>query len=507
VRVQRRTAAAAVAAAALVLTTLTAGPAQAGNPNNSKKLTDAVTADGVYRHLEALQGVADANHGNRAAGTSGYEASGAYVERTLEAAGYTPHRQYFDFDYFAELAPGRLAQVSPNAKTYETATFTYSGSGDVTATVQDVDLSLTGDRASTSGCEPADFAGFTPGNIALVQRGTCAFGDKAANADAAGASAVIIFNQGNDPGRMGLIVGTLGGIVTDIPVVGASFDDGAELATTAGATAHVLASTEMDRRRTFNIVAETSTGRADNVVMMGAHLDSVSDGPGINDNGSGSASILETAVQLAKVNKLNNQVRFAWWGAEELGLLGSEHYVSDLVENDPAALDRIATYVNYDMVASPNYVIGVYDADQSTYPAPVEVPAGSPETEDVFTDWFDAVGQPWVDTEFSGRSDYQAFIDNGVPASGLFTGADGTKTDEEVDMFGGTAGITYDPNYHQPGDSLANVDKQALDIMSDAIAHATITLAQDTSAINGKRSAGRSGHPHPTQDVGQQPAA
>ena len=506
-RVQRRTAAAAVAAAALAVTTLTAGPAQAGNPNNSKKLTDAVTVDGVYRHLEALQGVADANDGNRAAGTSGYEASGAYVERTLEAAGYTPHRQYFDFDYFAELAPGQLAQVSPNAKTYETATFTYSGSGDVTATVQGVDLSLTGDRASTSGCEPGDFAGFTPGNIALVQRGTCPFGDKAANADAAGASAVVVFNQGNDPGRMDLVVGTLGGIVTDIPVVGASFADGNELATTPGATAHVSASTEMDRRQTFNIVAETSTGRADNVVMMGAHLDSVSDGPGINDNGSGSASILETAVQLAKVNKLNNQVRFAWWGAEELGLLGSEHYVSDLVDNDPAVLDRIATYVNYDMVASPNYVIGVYDADQSTYPAPVEVPAGSPETEDVFTEWFDAVGQPWVDTEFSGRSDYQAFIDNGVPASGLFTGADGTKTDEEVGMFGGTAGIIYDPNYHQPGDSLANVDKQALDIMSDAIAHATITLAQDTSAINGKRSAGKSGHPHPTRDVGQRPAA
>lgn len=489
------------------MTTLTAGPAQAGNPNNSTKLTDAVTVDGVFRHLEALQAVADANNGNRAAGTSGYEASGAYVEKTLKAAGYTPQRQYFDFDYFAELAPAELAQVSPNATTYQTGTYTYSGSGDVTAAVQGVDLHLDGDRSSTSGCEASDFAGFTPGNIALVQRGTCAFGDKAANATAAGASAVIIFNQGNDPGRMDLIVGTLGGIVTDIPVVGASFADGSELATTPGATARVFAKTEMDRRTTFNIVAETSTGRADNVVMMGAHLDSVSDGPGINDNGSGSASILETAVQLAKVNKLNNTVRFAWWGAEELGLLGSEHYVSDLVANDPAALKRIATYVNFDMVASPNYVIGVYDADESTYPAPVEVPAGSAETEDVFTDWFDRTGQPWVDTEFSGRSDYQAFIDNGVPASGLFTGADGTKTDEEVAMFGGAAGIVYDPNYHQPGDSLANVDKRALDVMSNAIAHATITLAQDTSAINGKRSAGKSGHPHPTKDVGEQPAA
>ena len=164
----------------------------------------------------------------------------------------------------------------------------------------------------------------------------------------------------------------------------------------------------------------------------------------------GSAGILETAVQLAKVNKLNNKVRFAWWSAEELGLLGSEHYVYDLVENNPAELDKIATYVNFDMIGSPNYQIGVYDADQSTYEAPVDVPDGSIETEKVLTDWFDSVGQAWVDTEFSGRSDYQAFIENGVPASGLFTGAEQPKTAEEKALFGGTAGLAYDANYHSP---------------------------------------------------------
>jgi Zn-dependent M28 family amino/carboxypeptidase len=239
--------------------------------------------------------------------------------------------------------------------------------------------------------------------------------------------------------------------------------------------------------------------------MLGAHLDSVQSGPGINDNGSGSATILEVAVQLSKANKLNNEVRFAWWGAEELGLLGSTHYVEDLAANNPAGLGKIATYLNFDMVGSPNYIIGVYDADQSTYPAPVEVPGGSVETEAVLTDYFDGIGQPWVDTAFSGRSDYQAFINHGVPASGLFTGGDGTKTPEEVEMFGGTAGITYDPNYHTPRDDLSNVNVTAIDIMSDAIAHATITLAQNTSAINGKRSAGKSGKPHPVWD--QAPAA
>ncbi|MCY7402739.1 MAG: M20/M25/M40 family metallo-hydrolase [Nocardioides sp.] len=245
------------------------------------------------------------------------------------------------------------------------------------------------------------------------------------------------------------------------------------------------------------MIAETAKGRDDSVVMAGAHLDSVHDGAGINDNGSGSAAILETAIQLSKANKLNNKVRFAWWSAEELGLLGSNHYVADLQANDPAALKDIATYLNFDMVASPNHIIGVYDADQSTYPAPVgvTVPKGSIETEDVLTDWFDSQGQPWVDTAFSGRSDYQAFINAGVPASGLLTGADGTKTPAEVELFGGTAGVTYDPNYHTSQDDITNVNEGALDIMSDAIAAATITLAQDTSAINGKRSRGKSGKP------------
>jgi Zn-dependent M28 family amino/carboxypeptidase len=495
---------AVLAAAGLAMTTVAAAPAIGANPNNSKKLRQAVTAEAVMGHLQELQDIAAANGGGRAAGEPGYEASARYVEGVLQSAGYDTTRQYFDFTYHA---PALLQQVSPDSAVYPTIAFTGSGAGDVSGTVQPVDINLTGGRANSSGCEATDFADFTAGNIALIQRGTCPFGDKAVNAAAAGASAVIVFNQGDTsaPDRNGLINGTLGdGVVVDIPVVSATYADGADLADPAGTVARVNV-TAVETRQTFNVIAETGTGRADNVVMLGAHLDSVQEGPGINDNGSGSATILEVAVQLAKVNKVNNKVRFAWWGAEELGLLGSTHYVEDLADNDPAALDRIATYLNFDMVGSPNYIIGVYDADESTYPAPVEVPGGSIETEAVLTDYFDGIGQPWVDTAFSGRSDYQAFINHGVPASGLFTGADGRKTQKEVDLFGGTAGITYDPNYHTPHDDLSNVNVTAIDIMSDAIAHATITLAQDTSAINGKRSAGKSGKPHPVWD--QAPAA
>lgn len=485
---------AAGAATAIILAGM-AAPAMAkpgnnGNPNNSKKIAAAVTVDGVMDHLGALQAIADANDGNRAAGSSGYEASGDYVEATLQAAGYQTERQYFTFERETVVAE-TLRQNSPTKRSIDAIVMAYSPNtpeGGVTA-------DLVAPSGSNLGCTADNWAGVDlSGKIAIISRGSCSFGIKAAIAAEKGAAAVIIYN--NTAGALNGTLGELG----DSPTAGINRTDGQALVKDmANGPVNVTLDlrVRVDAVKTFNILAETAKGRTDNVVMVGAHLDSVEDGPGINDNGSGTAAILETAVQLAKVNKLNNQVRFAWWAAEEYGLLGSTHYVDDLVANDAAELDDIATYLNFDMVASPNYIIGVYDADESTYKAPVAVPDGSIETEQVFTDWFDSIGQPWVDTAFSGRSDYQAFISNGIPASGLFTGADGSKTAEEVAMFGGTPGIMYDPNYHAPGDNLSNVNAEALDIMSDAIAVATLSLAQDTSKINGERSAGKSGKPHP----------
>jgi Zn-dependent M28 family amino/carboxypeptidase len=466
---------------------MAAGPATAagnnGNPNNSKKMTAAVTVDGVMRHLEALQRIADDNDGTRASGTEGYEQTAQYVEARLDEAGYETQRQEFDFIYEETLAES-LKVGDQDINTIVMAYSPNTPEGGLTAELVA--------PATEFGCA-ADWGGVdATGKIALVSRGNCPFSEKSLAAAAAGAVAAIVYNSVDGP-----LNGTLGGPNDGyVPISGILRSDGLALVE-AMAAGPVTATLELrqisEERKTFNILAETKTGRDDNVVMLGAHLDSVPEGAGINDNGSGSAAILETAIQLARVNKLNNKVRFAWWGAEERGLLGSWHYVDDLVENNPDELKNIATYLNFDMVASPNYIIGVYDANESTYKAPVKVPAGSAQTEAVFTDYFDSISQPWVDTEFSGRSDYQAFISNGIPASGLFTGADGTKTAKQVEMFGGTAGITYDPNYHTPGDDISNVNKEALGIMSKAIAHATITLAQDTSAINGKRSAGKSG--------------
>ncbi|MBM6544729.1 M28 family peptidase [Janibacter sp. YIM B02568] len=492
----RRTFAVTASTAALTLATATiaSGPAVAQNINTPDKMTKGITADAVMDHLEAFQAIADANGGTRAAGTPGYEVSAKYVEKTLKKAGYTTERQYFPF-FYEMVHETSLTEVSPDAGPVENTPMSYSQptpEGGVTG-----ELAA---PATATGCDAGAYAGANlDGMIALVSRGTCTFGQKAAAAHAAGAEAVIVYNNAAGP-----LNGTLGGVMQDsAPATGVTQAVGQELLgkmANGPVTMTFILDKTMEERETFNVIAETRAGRDDNVVMVGAHLDGAPEGAGINDNASGSAGILETAVQLGKAKKLNNKVRFAWWGAEELGLIGSDYYVQDLVDNNKAELENIATYLNFDMIASPNHIIGVYDADESTYEAPVAVPKGSAETEDVFTDYFDGINQPWVDTEFSGRSDYSAFIANGVPASGLFTGADGTKTAEEVEMFGGTEGVTYDPNYHTAKDDIHNINVEALDIMSDAIGYATMSLALDTSAVNGKRSAGKSGKPHPQED-------
>ncbi|TFZ03482.1 M28 family peptidase [Ramlibacter rhizophilus] len=449
--------------------------------NTQDKLLACVTLDGVRRHQAALQAIADANDDTRAAGTPGYDASVRYIADMMTAAGYEVRLDAFLFNY---VPPAVLQQTAPVSATYETGTFTGSGTGNVTAAVTAVDINLALPRDNTSGCEAADFAGFPAGSIALVQRGTCNFSVKALNAQAAGASAVIIFNQGNTSDREPLIVGTLTPATTSIPVVGASFANGVSLAQ-AGSVARVRV--EAPREVTqYNVIAESRGGNPNNVVMAGAHLDSVQRGPGINDNGSGSAAILETAIQMARVTP-RNKLRFAWWGAEEAGLVGSTAYVAGLSAQDKA---RIALYLNFDMVGSPNHVFFIYDGDDSDGVGAGPGPGGSAQIEKVFEGFFTARGIPFKGTDFSGRSDYGPFIAQGIPAGGLFTGAEGIKTPEEEAIWGGTAGEQYDPCYHLACDTFDNNSNAALETNSDAIAYAVLQFAMNTQAVNAHRGKG-----------------
>jgi Zn-dependent M28 family amino/carboxypeptidase len=456
--------------------------------NHYEKLLECVRVEGVREHQAAFQAIADApgNGGTRAEQTPGYTDSVEYVVDTMAAAGWNVERVPFTY----VTADVVLEQLSPVNATYVANPATGTDEGELLATaVVPVDVMLTGDRQNSSGCEAADFATFPAGSIALVQRGTCSFRIKALNAEAAGASGVIIFNQGDTIGpgdRLGAVNPTLRdptlpdepNPVVDIPVVGTTFAAGQALAA-AGSTADLIV--DFVTRSSENVIAELPGRNDDNVVMAGAHLDSVPAGPGINDNGSGSAVLLEVAQQLGQLQP-ENTLRFAWWGAEEIGLVGSTEWVNDQSEEE---LDRIALYLNFDMVGSPNYVFMVYDANESSFVAPVDVPEGSEAIEATFESFYTWAGVPYDDTAFSGRSDYQAFINNGIPSSGLFTGAETPKTALQQSIWGGTTGAQFDPCYHAACDTFGNVSLKALDINADAVAFAVLTYAYSTESVNG----------------------
>ena len=472
--------------AALLAGAVLAAPGAADpNNNNSEKLRAAVTLEGVRAHQSALQAIADISGGNRFAGLPGYERSADYVAEQLSAAGYDPTFWFFTYNAFVEDVTTQVRQISPNPTTYITGIdfriMSYSGGGNPTA-----QLAI----PANLGCDAADWAGFPAGRIALVSRGTCSFRIKTTNAAAAGASGIVIYN--NIPGLLNGTLGEAEGLAA-IPSIGTTQTLGQSLAAQVASgpvVVNINASTSARLLQTKNVLAELP-GRDEgaNTIVVGAHLDSVNAGPGINDNGSGSAAILETAIQMAKV-KPQNTVRFAWWSAEESSLVGSTRYVASLSQ---AELDKIVLNLNFDMVGSPNYVRFVYDGDNSAFPVgpgAAAGPPGSAQIEALFHEYFASQGLPSAETPFSGRSDYGPFIAKGIPAGGLFTGAEGIKTPAQAAIWGGTAGIQYDPCYHAACDTYANNSNAALDGNADAIAHAVITYAQNTEAINGVRGKG-----------------
>jgi aminopeptidase S len=227
----------------------------------------------------------------------------------------------------------------------------------------------------------------------------------------------------------------------------------------------------------FNLTAEWPRGDANNVIMAGGHLDSVTAGPGINDNGSGSAALLEVALTVASQNLTpTKRIRFGWWGAEELGLVGSTFYVNSLSATEKA---KIKGYVNFDMVGSPNPGYFVYSSSGQ--------PAGSTDLQHVLEAPFAAMGVPTELTVVGGRSDHAAFANAGIPTGGLFTGAEVTKTSAQAAKWGGTAGQAFDRCYHASCDTSSNINVTALDRNSDAIAYAIWTLSTASTPPPGPR--------------------
>ncbi|MCV7031238.1 M28 family metallopeptidase [Mycobacterium sherrisii] len=438
-------------------------------------LHNKVTADAMMVHLTKLQDIANANNGTRAVGTPGYEASIDYIATTLRNSGFDVQTPEFSARVFHAEKP----TVTVGGNTIEARALEYSlGTGP--DGVGGPLLVVSGGNGL--GCAASDYDNpAIKGAVALVDRGTCPFAQKEAAAAQRGAVAMIVADN-VDEEHMG---GTLGANTdVKIPVLGVTKSVGIQLKARPGPTTIKLDAHSQDFKAR-NVIAQTKTGSTDDVVMAGAHVDSVPEGPGINDNGSGVAAVLETAVQLGNSPQVHNAVRFGFWGAEELGLIGSRNYVESLNLDD---LKHIALYLNFDMLASPNPGYFTYDGDQSL-PAEARgqpvVPEGSAGIERTFVSYLKSAGKSAQDTSFDGRSDYDGFTLAGIPAGGLFSGAEIKKSVEQAKLWGGTADEPFDPNYHKKTDTLDHIDRTALGINGAGVAYVVALYAQDLNGRNG----------------------
>lgn len=468
---------------ALVVSTVDTAPVEdpvsedTGELVVDERLADRVVDARLLSHLEALAEIGENNGDTRYWTSEGHLDSTDYVVQQLTDAGYAP---WLDLHTYTDRVVDSvgLALAEGDGWDYgdDFVVMPGSGSGDLRSHFSAVDLVIPpGDEAnsSTSGCQSEDFVDFPAGDIALIQRGSCTFAEKVQNALDAGAIAVLIFNEGQ-PGRREPVSGTLGQSF-DVPVFGLSYALGAELAQST-AELDLTVQFEIEELALSNVFAELPGD--ERVVLVGAHLDSVAAGPGLNDNGSGSVLVLELAIQLAQMEIEDRPtVRFAWWDGEEYGLLGSYAYVQEQASAD--ALPN--AYFNYDMVASPNGVPFVYDGDGSVGDG--TAPRGSDVLEYALQAGYEVQGEeseqtgPWVPT------DTYPFLEAGVASSGIFTGAYEGLGQSMADKYGGDVGDAMDACYHRLCDDLQNIDLERMTVASKAAAHALQEVLEDDSAL------------------------
>ncbi|MEY2535542.1 MAG: hypothetical protein QOF29_3452 [bacterium] len=435
----------------------TAGPAGATGARDGASRQAPAPAAGArdpWTHLTALSALAARNSGTRAAGTPGGAATERLIAERLEAAGWTVRFEPVGFPFYDERRPpavtlpgGRRLRAGTDVRTLE-----YSAGGSARAGV-----SVVGAGRRDAGCRAADWRGFPRGRIAVVRRGTCPFVAKVRAAQSAGAAAVIVTDP-EERGGAGPVRGTLGAPGARIPAVSVGAEAGRALARARG-TVRLRVDAVSERRTARNVVADLPGRGGSRTVMAGAHLDSVPDGPGINDDGSGVSALLAVATRLAAAPRPRDTVRLGFWTAEELGLYGSRRHVALL---SAAERRRLRAYVNLDMVASPNAVLDTYGGGRAEAALRRALVARGP-----------APGR----TSIGGASDHAPFQRAGVQVAGVFTGASERVTAEDARRFGARAGRAADPCYHRACDTLANANRAVLTRVTGAVDAALRSLA------------------------------
>lgn len=467
-----------VAAAALVTVAVAVScSADPPVPVSGPQLADAVDVEGVYRHLVELQDIADTHDGNRADGSLGYEASVDYVVKVLRDSGFDVETP--EFERVSGVGGGN-PELTVSGETYrveQVSSLVATPPGGLRATAVR--------PWSQAGCAVTDYDGVSvEGAIAVVDDTGCSIVDKQNVALAQGAVGLLVVSRptgwwpaGAQPGL--LPVGYYRQLTVPVGMIDTEVD--AALLYAYEPVTLVLDNQPVTTT-SRNVIAQTRTGDPRSVVMVGAHLDSVRSSPGINDNGSGVAVVLETALKLGGSPQTVNMVRFAFWGAEEVGLEGARSYLRSL---DGDGLDDIALYLNFDMLGSPNPGFFTDDGDQSMPIEPREVPEGSAGIERILAARLAIAGRPPADIPLGRTTDYAPFLAAGIPFGGVTTGSSQVKNEEQASMWGGQAGVAFDPNYHTPRDTIDNVDRDALAVMASTVAYAVGTYAESAGGVNG----------------------
>jgi len=434
-------------------------------PLPSLDLGGEVESEAIARHLAALGAIARDNGGIRAAGTPGYDASVEYVAGELRAIGWEVSTPELDIATFREEAGGTLAilEGGPSfAASDDLRAMIYSPDGDVTAEVATVGFAASAGGIGDEGCDADDWEAFPSGAIAVTPPGPCLRRDTVEHAVAAGAVALVVPNEEREAGET-LRPTLLFPDGIDIPVLSASRAVGEALqeAAEGGVEVRIVVDTEIGSATVRNVIAEHGSGEP--LVMIGAHLDSVLDGPGINDNASGTAAVLEIAHLLADAGHPGT-LRVGLWAAEEFGLHGSRAYVT----GEPGLAGELSAYLNLDMLGSVNAVPLVY------------ANAGSPDGSGAITDflvaWLQAAGVPAETEDLGGGSDHFFFSQAGVPIGGIFSGATEEVTTEQAAANDGEAGEPMDPCYHLACDTLENVDTEQAATYAQAAAAAAMLI-------------------------------
>ncbi|KAI6277160.1 hypothetical protein MCOR27_006155 [Pyricularia oryzae] len=430
-------------------------------PVESEKLQELITVDGLMGNLQKLNDIAYANGGNRAFGLPGYAASVDFIfEEVSKLKGFTVRKQ----DFPALFTLTTAAETIVGDESLRTVALTYTPS---TPNGEGITRELVLGPEGAAGCDVANYADIAAeGKVVLVERGLCpdgtTFAGKLLAAAAAGADSVLIYNLNDQK----LTAGSLS-MPNPLYAPGVIVDREPALRLKArleaGEKIEVFSNIQqlIEERITQNVIAETTHGDEKNVVMLGAHLDSVQAGPGVNDDGSGTSLILELARGLNKFST-TNKVRFAWWGAEENGLWGSKFYVDDL--KDKPEVEDLLLYMNFDMVSrGVHYVFdGVGDRV-----APGG-PPGSEKIEELLAESLIAQGKDVRPTGLTGGTDYVPFMQViNKPVGGLFTGT----APEEDDC------------YHQACDNITNAKPELIHPNALAAAHALAVLAIDGTEI------------------------